>query len=304
MRSFLYFVKQAFINFRRNFSTGFGAIITIFLAMFIIGVFLFANDIINQIASSVEDQVSITCYVADDAQQTSIDQVMNTLKSNDLVANVTFTDKDQALENFKNSLTTNADIIDALDGQNPLPASINIEMKNPEDVQSVVDQVLSNTTYLSICDNQTNPTDSVKYGQQTVEKLFTITNIVRYAGIAVVVLLVFVTLVFINNTIRLAILARRREIAIERLVGASNGFIRGPFLVEGALQAFIGAGLAVVLLAVVRNVALPRLQTSIMWLPINISGGTFMWTSLFLIVLSVLIGLLGSAFAMRRYLKV
>lgn len=304
MRSFLYFVKQAFINSKRNFSTGFGAVITIFLAMFIIGVFMFANDIIGEVANSVEDQVSITCYVADDAQQTSIDSLMSELKGNSLVSTVSFTDKEQALEDFKGSLTTNADIIDALDGQNPLPASINIEMKDPEDVETVVNEVLQNQTFISICDNPSDPSDSVKYGQQTVEKLFTVTNLIRYAGIAVVVLLVFVTLVFINNTIRLAILARRREISIERLVGASNGFIRGPFLVEGALQAALGAGLAVAVLAVFRNVALPQLQNSITWLPITISDSLFMWTSVFLVAMAIFIGLIGSAFAMRRYLKV
>jgi cell division transport system permease protein len=304
MNSFFYFVKQAFINFRRNFSTGAGAVITIFLAMFIIGLFLFVNDIIDSIASSVEDEVSITCYVSDSASQDIIDQVMTELRSNDLVSTVSFTDKDQALDNFKNSLTTNTDIIDALDGDNPLPASIDVQLNNAQDVETVAAEILADPTYLSICDNTSNPSDSVKYGQQTVEKLFTITNTIRYAGLTVVLLLVFVTLVFINNTIRLAIVARRKEIAIMRLVGASNGFIRGPFLMEGALQSIIGACLAVVALDLVNRFALPKLQSSITWLPIDISSQTFTFTALLIIGVALLIGLLGSAFAMRRYLKV
>ncbi len=304
MSSFFYFIKQAGINFKRNFSTALGAIITIFLAMFIIGLFLFVNDIINEIADSVENQVSITCFVSDSASQDDINKVMNQFSLDSKVASVSFTDKAQALENFKSSLTTNTDIIEALDGQNPLPASINVELKNAQDVETVAASIMSNKDYVAISDNPKNLADSVRYGQQTVEKLFAVTNAIRYAGVVVVVLLVFVTLVFINNTIRLAILARRKEIGIMRLVGASNGFIRGPFLMEGALQAAIGACLAVGGLELIRRFALPKLQESVAWLPVNISPQTFFLTALAIIVIAILIGLLGSIFAMRRYLKV
>ena len=130
------------------------------------------------------------------------------------------------------------------------------------------------------------------------------TNYIRTIGVALVVLLIFIAFVFINNTIRLSILARRKEIAIMRLVGASNNFIRGPFLMEGALHAIIGAGLAIVLMEVLRRVALPQIQNSLPWLPINIPGSDFGLIYLMLLVSGLVIGLLGSALAMRRYLKV
>ena len=117
-------------------------------------------------------------------------------------------------------------------------------------------------------------------------------------------LLIFIALVFINNTIRLAILARRKEIAIMRLVGASNGFIRGPFLMEGALHAIVGAALAIGTLEILRNVAMPKLQDALTWLPIDLSAGTFAMFYVMLAVFGLVIGLIGSAFAMRRYLKV
>ena len=130
------------------------------------------------------------------------------------------------------------------------------------------------------------------------------TNYLRYIGIALIVLLVFIALVFINNTIRLAIMARRKEIAIMRLVGASNGFIRGPFLMEGALHAIIGAALAIVCIELLRNLALPRLQASLTFLPIELGMETFLYIYLILLVAGLVIGLIGSALAMRRYLKV
>lgn len=301
MSSLAYFIKQAFQGFTRNLSTTLGSIITIFLSLFIIGLFLVGAIVIDNIVKSVESEVSITAYVSDDAKQTDINALEDYIKGLDGVANVSFTTKEQALEDFRN-MSSNAEIVDELGG-NPLPASINIELSDPQMVQSVADQIETSDLFKKIADED-NPADSLKYGQRTVERLFSVTNYVRYIGIALIVLLVFISLVFINNTIRLAIMARRKEIAIMRLVGASNGFIRGPFLMEGALHAVIGALLAAGCLELLRHLALPRLQASLAFLPIGIDGNTFLLIYLILLAAGLVIGLIGSAFAMRRYLKV
>ncbi|MFR7495018.1 MAG: FtsX-like permease family protein [Adlercreutzia sp.] len=112
-----------------------------------------------------------------------------------------------------------------------------MSLADPQKVDEIAAAIEADETFRSICDEPDNPADSLKYGQKTVDRLFSVTKYVRYLGVALVLLLVFIALVFINNTIRLAIMARRKEIAIMRLVGASNGFIRGPFLMEGALHA-------------------------------------------------------------------
>ena len=165
-------------------------------------------------------------------------------------------------------------------------------------------QVLATSIYPTITDNPDDPSEAVKYGQQSVERLFAVTNYVRYIGIALIALLLFIALVFINNTIRLAILARRKEIAIMRLVGASNGFIRGPFLMEGALHALIGSLLAVGVLQALRSAAIPRVQAALPFLSLEVDGGTYAMIYLSLVAAGLVIGLIGSAFAMRRYLKV
>ena len=301
MSSLAYFIKQAFQGFTRNLSTTLGSIITIFLSLFIIGVFLVGAIVIDNIVKSVESEVSITAYIDDNAKQSDIDAMETYVKGLDGVSSVTFTTKEQALEDFRN-MSSNADIVDELGG-NPLPASINVELSDPQKVQTVADEIEKSDLFAKIAD-EPNPADSLKYGQRTVERLFSVTNYVRYIGIALIVLLVFISLVFINNTIRLAIMARRKEIAIMRLVGASNGFIRGPFLMEGALHAVIGALLAAGCLELLRRLALPRLQQSLAFLPISIDGNTFLLIYLILLVAGLIIGLIGSAFAMRRYLKV
>ena len=301
MSSLGYFFKQSLQGFARNLSTTLGSIITIFLSLFIIGLFLVGAIVIGNIVKSVESEVSITAYVSDSAEQADIDSMMTEIEGIEGVASVSFTTKDQALENFR-EMSSNADIVDELGG-NPLPASINIELSDPQQVQDVATKIEQSELFGKIADED-NPSDSLKYGQRTVERLFEVTNYLRYIGIALIVLLVFIALVFINNTIRLAIMARRKEIAIMRLVGASNGFIRGPFLMEGALHAIIGAALAIVCIELLRNLALPRLQASLTFLPIELGMETFLYIYLILLVAGLVIGLIGSALAMRRYLKV
>lgn len=302
MSSFFYFLKESLTGFTRNLSTALGSIVTIFLSLLIIGIFLVGGSMVNNVVKSVEQEVNITVWIADDASEADIAALENTIRSMNSVASVSFTNKEQALENFKAS--SNSDIAESLDGQNPLPASIDVELSDPQLVEDVASQIEANATFKAICDNPSDPSDSLRYGEKTVERLFSLTSYVRYVGIALIALLIFIALVFINNTIRLAILARRKEIAIMRLVGASNGFIRGPFLMEGALHAIIGAVLAVGSLELLRNLALPKLQAALTWLPINLSGSTFVMFYIMLAVFGLVIGLVGSAFAMRRYLKV
>ena len=292
MSSLFYFFRGSLTGFARHLSTALGSIITIFLSLLIIGIFLVGGNMVNNVIASVENEVSITAYVSDEASQSDIDKVMDWLESQESVASVGFTTKEQALQNFQ---ATSSDIVDALDGSNPLPASIDVELSDPQMVEQVANDLASNSTFAQICDTEGDPSADVRYGEQTVERLFSLTNYVRYIGIALIVLLIFIAMVFINNTIRLAILARRKEIAIMRLVGASNGFIRGPFLMEGALHAC---------LELLRNLVLPKVQGALAFLPFDLSLNSFLLIYLVLVVAGLLIGLIGSALAMRRYLKV
>ena len=304
MSSLLYFFRESLTGFKRNLSTALGSIITIFLSLLIIGIFCICGVIINNVVTSVENQVSITAYVADDASEQDIHAVEQYIQELPGVESVDFTTKDQALENFTNSMTSNPDIVAQLDGENPLPASIDVNLSEAQSVSDIANRILENETFVKICDHPDDPSDSLQYGQKTVDKLFSLTNAIRYIGIGLIVVLVLIAFIFINNTIRLAILARRKEIAIMRLVGASNGFIRGPFLAEGALHAIIGALLAIGVIELIRLFALPRITAALPWLPINVDPVTFVLIYVTLLCAGLVIGLLGSVFAMRRYLKV
>ena len=301
-----YSLRECGHHFRRNWTTVLGAVVTIFLSLFIIGLFVLGSVMINNMVGSVEDTVTIQAFLSDDADKSAVDAFQAKVQGWDNVESVTYKDKDQALEEYRTSMSNRnaADAVAALDGENPLPASLVIKLTDPQQVEDAAQKIIADSDFKSICDDADNPAGDVNYGRQTVERLFSVANYIRIAAVVLVALLTFVAFVFINNTIRLAILARRKEIAIMRLVGASNGFIRGPFLMEGAMHAVIGSALAILTIEMLRRFALPQVSNTLAWLPIDLSMTSYLMIYAALIVAGLVIAGIGSLFAMRRYLKV
>ena len=301
-----YSLRECGHHFRRNWTTVLGAVVTIFLSLFIIGLFVLGSAVLNSMIGGVEDQVTIQAFLSDDADQADVESYQAEIESWDNVEYVTYKTKDQALEEFRTSMSNRnaADAVTALDGENPLPASLVVRVLDAQEVESTAQRIMDDPAFAEICDDSSNPAGDVQYGQGTVERLLSLASYIRIAAVALVILLTFVAFVFINNTIRLAITARRREIGIMRLVGASNGFIRGPFIMEGTVEAIIGALLAIAALAVGANTLLPELQQNLSFLAFEIPATTLYICFAGLLVIGVIIGLFGSAIAMRRYLKV
>lgn len=308
-----YSTKEAFRHFFRNWTTSFGAVITIFLSLFIIGLFIVGSVLVNSAIGNVEDQVTIQAYISDDASDEAVEAYQDKLERMDNVKNVEFVSKEDALEEYSSSISSNADAtLSALDGQNPLPRSFRIEMEDPSQVEAMADEIKADSDFREIVDDANTDVDdkdadvaeNVRYGQEEVSRLFQLTNYIRIAAVVLVALLTFVAFIFINNTIRLSITARRREIAIMRLVGASNGFIRGPFITEGVLQALLGALFSIGVLELFRNLVIPKVASGISFMSFNVPMEIYYATYGALVLLGVIIGLFGSSIAMRRYLKV
>ena len=219
---------------------------------------------------------------------------------------VRYKSQDEALEEYKETMSNRnaADAVAALDGENPVPASLVIKLNDPQQVEATANKLIADEDFIAVADDPDDVGTSVQYGRETVERLFSVTNYIRIGAIVLVALLTFVAFVFINNTIRLAISARRREIAIERLVGASNGFIRGPFVAEGMLEALIGSILAVAALHFGMGALVPRLENSLQFLSFTLSQRIVLETYAGLVVIGLILGTFGSIIAMRRYLKV
>ena len=304
--NFGYSMREAGRHFRRNWSTSLGAVVTIFLSLFVIGVFVLGSALVNNVVGSVEDRVTIQAFLSDGADQAAVDALQQKVQGWDNVESVTYKSKDEALEEYRQTMSNrNAeDAVEALDGENPVPASLVIKLNDPQQVEAVANELIGDADFAAVADDPDDVSASVQYGRETVERLFSVTYYIRIAAIILVVLLTFVAFVFINNTIRLAISARRREIAIERLVGASNSFIRGPFVAEGAIEALLGSVLAIIALHVGMNYLVPQLSNSLQFLSFNLPMDVMLKTDAALLVIGLVIGLFGSAIAMRRYLKV
>ncbi|MEE8717608.1 MAG: permease-like cell division protein FtsX [Coriobacteriales bacterium] len=301
-----YSLREAGHHFSRNLSTSIGAVITIFLSLMIIGLFVVGSIMVNNVVGNVESRITIQAFLADDADNALVTSLEDEIKGFDGVADVTYKSKDQALEEYRSTMVSeNAqDAVAALDGRNPLPASLVITLTDANMADQVASELLDNQTFQQVCDDSSDPAQSVQYGAETVDRLLTLTNHVRIIAVVLVVLLIFVAFVFINNTIRLSIMARQTEISIQRLVGASNSFIRGPFVMEGVVQALLGYVLAVIVLELVRHLVIPRVTESLQFLNMYVAPSMYYLIYAVLLVLALVIGLLGSALAMRRYLKV
>ncbi len=298
-----YSLREAFSHFFRNWTTSFGAVITIFLSLFIIGLFIVGSALVTSAIGTIEDTVTINVFISDDATDDEVQAFQEKLESWQNVQSVNFKSKDDALEDWR-SMSSSADsTIAALDGENPLPRSYEVVMEDSSQVEDMANRIKEDADFQAMADNG-DVDESVQYSQEMVGRLFQVTGYIRIACIVLVALLTFIAFIFINNTIRLSITARRREIAIMRLVGASNGFIRGPFVTEGVLQALLGALLSIGVLELVRNFLMPRVMNMVSWWQFEIPLEVYLMTYGALILVGLVIGLFGSAIAMRRYLKV
>ena len=197
------------------------------------------------------------------------------------------------MDNLKQRMKDQPGILDALEGKNPLPSSYEITFTSPEAVKKTSRIVAD---YPEV--------DSTHYGQEIIEQLFKITNVIRWGGIALIIFLTLATIFIISNTIRLTVFARRKEIAIMKFVGATNWFIRWPFLLEGLMLGFIGGVIADVVLAQFYEFATVAVHSSLAFLPM-VSMYPFMYhVGAILLVASMIIGAVGSTISLKRYMKV
>lgn len=299
-----YFVRETISSFRRNWVMSLVAVSIIYISLLLVGAFFLTNSVLNTIVSNLESKVSVQVFLKDGAASADVESLQVAIQKMPNVKSISYVTKEQALARFKERTKNSPQLVEQLRG-NPLPASIEVALVDPRQVQGVVDRIVKEPVLAKVIKNPSAPTKSdIRYGQDVVQNLFKATGFVRVFAAAFLALLLFVSLVLIGNTIRLAIYSRRREIGIMRLVGASNWFIRTPFLLEGVLQSLIGSILAILTLIVAQALIVPWLQTNLAFLGVVIGGMTVAQLAALLIISGIVIGLLGSGSAVRRYLKV
>ncbi|MNW34194.1 Cell division protein FtsX [compost metagenome] len=289
-------------NVFRNGWMSVASVTSIVVSLLVLGVFVLLVLNVNSFADEADSQVQISVYLASNVEKPVRDKLQNEIASMDEVSRVTLIPKEEGLKDFREKLGEEGkDLLEGYDEKtNPIPDTLKVEVVEPTTVPYVASKINAlNEKY------QDNPIYKVNYGKGTTEKLFKITRAVRNIGFAFVAGLGLMAMFLISNTIRVTILARRREIGIMKLVGATNTFIRWPFFVEGALIGLIGSSITVGILFFGYSELVKSLNAditlAIKLVPIHEIS---LELAALIVGLGFLIGVWGSTMSIRKFLKV
>jgi len=289
-----FFLKEAFGSLRRNYFMTIAALVTVFLSIVVLGgvlVFVYTTD---ALLKEVEQKVEITVYLKTnpDPTQDQIDALQTLIMSWKEVKSSVPVSKAEALNRLKQDFADNPQILEGLTG-NPLPASFEISLVDPKQVNVVAARFTGNPIV-----------DQVKYGKEIADKLFAFTSNARNFLLGFIVLLGIVAVLLISNTIRLSIFARKREVEIMKLVGATNWFIRWPFIIEGVTVGLGGAIVAVVVVLVMNSFLVGKVRDSLPFMAVPLNAVPYVGVAAILLAVGVVIGAAGSGIGLRRFLKV
>lgn len=288
-----YFIKEVYTSFKRNIWMTLASIFTVVLSLFILGFFSIVILNLNKMADTLESQVQISVYLKDDLSQEEIDETKETLSKIEGLQDIKFTTREEAMKKFKERLGDQQFLLDALDDTNPLPDSFSLTVTSPQQVKTIADTAAA-----------LDSVESASYSQDIINHLFNLTHLIRLIGIALIILLTGAAIFIISNTIRLTVFARRKEIAIMKYVGATDWFIRWPFLLEGICLGFIGGGLATIFLYIIYNQVTQEIYEAMAFFPLIPQHPFIDYISLAILVAGIIIGALGSTISLKRFLKV
>lgn len=288
-----YYFREVIISMIRNRWMSFASIGTVAVSLFILGVFLVLVMNMNKMASSLESQVQISAYLNDEISKEERDDIERMTKDLRTVSKVEYIPKESAMKILQDRLGDNRKILDALGESNPLPNSFLVTVNAAEFVKPTADAVAD-----------LYGVEEVKYGQDVASNLFNLTHLVRLFGLILSVILTAATIFIIANTIRLTVFARRKEIAIMKFVGATDWFIRIPFILEGIGLGIIGGTLSAFALRNFYSAMETKIYTTLAFFPMVEQYPFMNYVTLSLIAAGIFVGILGSTVSLKRFLQV
>ena len=295
LRLIIYFLKTAFNNIKNNRLVHMISIGTITVSMLLLGSFLLLSVNINKWLSDWGEALSMSVYIEDGLDESSrgkIESAISSLKGAEIKG---FVSKEQALNNLKNSLGDQVGLLEGLKA-NPLPASYEIVFHETEGNR--VDPVKMKSTLEKL-----DGVDEVQYSEQWIERFRGIMNVFRIFGFVIGGFLCLAVLFITTNTIKLTIYSRRDEIEIYKLVGATDWFVKLPYLIEGAIEGFLGGVFSFITLLVIYSIFSVK-TVQVFGLPVIDFAFLSFAHSIFIIVLSIALGFIGGLIAIGRFFKV
>lgn len=283
-------LSEALRSIGSNLSTSFAATMTVLIGMFLLGLFIALGSWVVSWSDHVKNQLEVKIFFVDEVKPKQVDAVRIFLEKDERVKEFQFVSKAEALARMEKKypeLTANLP-------SNPLPASYEVLPKQAEEVKTIAADLRAQK-FVGV--------ERVKDGQQTSKRILQVARVIEVVFLVAVIVLLIASTLLIANTIRLSIFSRRREIEVMKLVGATNWFVRGPFMVEGLLCGALGALAAVVLLFLGKELALPAILGHIDTSS-DVQALAFGLTALILLVVGLTVGALGSGLTLRKHLRV
>lgn len=287
-----YYLREAVQSILRNSWLSVASVGVVAVSLLILGSSLLLVLNANNIAANLESSVEISVFLKDKTTPAQVKDLEDKLKAMPDVVQVEFVTKQRALEEMKKSFGDKKDILAGLEEKNPLPDAFRVKTRTVEQVAPLARQMESLAQV-----------DQVRYGQGVVEKLLALSRWVRTAGLVTMVLLGIAAVFLIATTIRLSVFARRKEIGIMKFLGATNWFVRVPFLLEGMILGLAGSLLAVVAVYFGYLSLIGNIQLSLPFMQLVTDRGLLIPLMEGLLVLGLAIGAAGSMISMRRFLK-
>jgi cell division transport system permease protein len=285
-----FFLGEVLRNFTRNASMQATAIGTVAITIVLLGLFLFVRGALAGLGAQLMDQIEISAYLTTDASPAEVAAIRTTLVHDPRVESVTFVSKKDGLAELRER--TKGVIDTALLTENPLPDKFRVRVRDTAQVPAVATAA-----------GRLKGVDKVVYAAEIVQRLLRLGDVLRRIGIAVIAVFLAVAGIIISNTIRLTVFARRREIAIMQLVGATNLYIRIPFICEGLLDGVIGSVVAVAVLAAARALLWPKLLEALPWIQLNVSSVNTNVLAGELLAVGAVIGVVASWISVGRHLR-
>jgi cell division transport system permease protein len=294
-----YFLRESSSSMRRNMALTVAAVMVTSLSLIILGIVSMLVHTGNGIAADMKQRVDeIRVFLKEDVTSEEVASMTTFIQKMDEVKSVKYISKDEALEEYKIMFKDQEDMLREIEG-NPLPASFRVRMTDPKYNNTVAKRLETRTEVSK--DAAGKP--EIKNEKDVVGKVLRVTGLVQKIGFVVVIAFGIVAISLVSITIRMAIYSRRKEIGIMKLVGATNWFIRWPFMMEGVIEGFLGALVAILVTILLHSTLIEKFGTAV-GIENLVTGGYTALLAFLLVFFGIIIGAVGSAFALRRYIEV